>query len=245
MRELNLALLAMVVFCVCAGAAPARENAAAADKNSSSRVPVSAKRESTADPAAPVALQHRNTRYQLCASDVIAVAFPLTPEFNQTINIDPDGFASLAGVGEIHLAGLTTEEAAAAIRTAYATILHDPIISVELKEFNKPYFIVTGQVNRPGKYDLHGDTSATEAVAIAGGFNDAAKHSQVLLFRRINNGWYEVKPLNLKRILRGHDVDEDMEIRSGDMLFVPQNFISKIKRFIPSSGIGAYYQLHP
>ncbi len=189
-------------------------------------------------------LERRDARYQLCASDVIALEFPLTPEFDQTVNIQPDGFASLAGAGDVHLEGLTTEEAVAAIQKAYAGILRDPIVTVELKDFNRPYFVVSGQVNKPGKYDLRGYTSATEAVAIAGGFNDSAKHSQVLLFRRVNNEWYEVKSLDLKRILKGHDVNEDAEIRPGDMLFVPQNFISKIKRYIPSTGIGTYYELY-
>lgn len=187
-------------------------------------------------------IQHRDERYRLCASDVIALTFPLTPEFNQTINIEPDGFASLVGAGDVRLEGLTIEESAAAIRTAYASILHDPLITVELKDFNRPYFVVGGEVGRPGKYDLRGDTRATEAIAIAGGFNDASKHSQVLLFRKVNNDWYEVKPLNLKRILQGHEVNEDPEIRAGDMLYVPQNTLSKIKKFIPSSAIGSYYQ---
>ena len=189
-------------------------------------------------------LQQRNPRYQLCASDAITLTFPLTPEFDQTVNIQPDGFASLTGAGDIHLEGLTTQQASDAIRSAYAGILHDPIVTIELKDFNKPYFIVSGQVNKPGKYDLRGDTSATEAVAVAGGFNDSAKHSQVLLFRRANDDWFEVKPLNLKRILQGHDVNEDPEIHPGDMLFVPQNFVSKIKKFIPSTGVGTYYQLY-
>ncbi len=190
-------------------------------------------------------LARRDARYRLCASDVIALTFPLTPEFDQNVSIQPDGFASLVGAGDVHLEGLTTGESVEAIRAAYAKILHDPVVTIELKDFNKPYFIVTGQVNRPGKFDLRGNTSATEAVAIAGGFTDAARHSQVLLFRRINNDWYEVKPLNLKRILHGQNINEDPEIRPGDMLFVPQNFISKVKRYIPSSGFGAYYQLHP
>lgn len=244
MSKLNRTILAAIVFCFCACAVAAQKNAMVAGTSSSS-APEAARRASDAEAIPSTDLPRRDARYRLCASDVIALSFPLTPEFNQTVNIEPDGFASLAGAGEVHLEGLTAQEAAGAVRTAYAGILRDPIVTVELKEFNKPYFIVTGQVNRPGKYDLHGDTSATEAVAIAGGFNDEAKHSQVLLFRRVNDSWYEVKPLNLKRILHGRDVSEDPEIRSGDMLFVPQNFVSKIKRFIPSSGIGAYYQLHP
>ena len=193
------------------------------------------------DASAP---QVRNPRYRLCASDAITVTFPFTPEFDQTINVQPDGFASLTGAGDIHLEGLTTEQASDAIRTAYAHILRDPKVTVELKDFNKPYFIVSGQVNKPGKYDLRGDTSATEAIAVAGGFNDSAKHSEVLLFRRVNDDWFEVKPMNLKRILQGRNINEDAEIHPGDMLFVPQNFISKIKKFIPSTGVGTYYQLY-
>jgi len=176
---------------------------------------------------------------------VIVLSFPLTPEFNQTVSIQPDGVASLVGAGSVHLEGLSTKESADAIRAAYAEILHNPIVTVELKDYTKPYFIVTGQVTRPGKYDLHGSTSATEAIAMAGGFTGAARHSQVLLFRRVNAGWYEVKRLDLKKIFQGRDITEDPAIRAGDMLFVPQSTVSKLRRFIPSSGLGAYYQLHP
>jgi len=188
------------------------------------------------------ALQQRDPRYRLSASDVIALAFPLTPEFDQTKTVQPDGFVSLAGVGEVHLQGLTTRESAETVRAAYTKILNDPIVTIELKEFNKPYFIVGGQVSKPGKYDLRGSTTATEAIAIAGGFNESAKHSQVLLFRHVNDDWLEVKPLDLKKILQGHDVNEDAAIRSGDMLFVPQNLFSKIKRFIPVTTMGTYFQ---
>ena len=190
-------------------------------------------------------LERRDQRYRLCASDVIALMFPLTPEFDETVSIQPDGFASLMGAGDVRLAGLTRQEATAAVQTAYAGILRDPVVTLELKDFNKPYFIVGGQVGHPGKYDLRGDTTATQAIAIAGGFNDFAKHSQVLLFRRVNSDWYEVKQLNLKRILTGRGIAEDPGMRSGDMLYVPQSFISKVKKFIPAYGLGAYYQLHP
>jgi len=190
-------------------------------------------------------LPRRDQRYRLCASDVLSLTFPLTPEFNQTVTIEPDGFAPLSDAGSVHLEGMTTDEAATAIRAAYAKVLRDPIVAIELKDFNKPYFIVSGQVNRPGKYDLRGYTSASEAVAEAGGFNDAAKHSQVLLFHRVNDEWYAVRLLDLKRILEGRNLNEDAQIESGDMLYVPQNFVSKARKFIPSSGFGAYYQLHP
>lgn len=200
---------------------------------------------SQTDPDRP-ALQHRDTsRYRLCASDVIALTFAQTPEFNQTVNVQPDGYVSLVGVGDVRLEGMTSQESVAAIKAAYEPILHEPMVTLELKDFNKPYFIVGGHVFKPGKFDLRGSTTATEAVAMAGGFMESAKHSQVLLFRRVNDSWIEVKNLDLKHILQGHDVNEDPDLKPGDMLYVPQNFISKIKKFIPNYGMGSYYDFRP
>ena len=126
--------------------------------------------------------------------------FPLSPEFNQTPTVQPDGYISLLGAGDLHVEGLTVPELRESLRGVYANILRDPVITVVLKDFEKPYFVASGEVVRPGKYDLRGYTTATQAVAMAGGFSDSAKHSEVLLFRRVSNDWEEVKKVNLKKM---------------------------------------------
>jgi polysaccharide export outer membrane protein len=98
---------------------------------------------------------------------------------------------------------------------------------------------VGGHVGRPGKYDLRADTTVTEAVAIAGGFTEKAKHTQILLFRRVSDEWVEAKELDLKSVLNGR-FEEDVHLRPGDMLFVPQNKMSKIRPFIPVWNLGTY-----
>jgi polysaccharide export outer membrane protein len=60
---------------------------------------------------------------------------------------------------------------------------------VVLKDFEKPYFIADGQVARPGKYDLRGDTTLTEAINMAGSFTENAKHSRIVLFRKVDDNW--------------------------------------------------------
>ena len=177
-------------------------------------------------------LFYENTRYRIAPTDVVSLTFPLTPEFNQTVNVLPDGFVTLAEIGNVRLEGLTTEESAAAVKAAYSKILKDPIVTVDLKDFNRPSFIVAGRVNSPGKYELRAYTCAVQAITIAGGFSNGADWSNVLLFRRAGNDWYEAKPLNLKHILQGRDVNEDPEVRPGDMLFVQQTSILKSARNI-------------
>ena len=187
-----------------------------------------------------VVLQHRNRRYELHSADVLSLEFPFTPEFNQTVTIQPDGYITLRGVDNMKVEGQTLPEVTTALRTAYAKILHDPVINVELKDFEKPFFIVGGEVGHPGKFELREDTTATEAVAIAGGLRDSAKHSQVLLFHRVPGGWAQVKRLNMKKMLKEGNLDEDAYLQPGDFLYVPKNTMSKIERFIPTSSLGVY-----
>jgi polysaccharide export outer membrane protein len=206
------------------------------------RSPGDSARASTSEGAPQAVLQRRNPRYQLCKSDAFDLNFPFTPEFNQVaITVQPDGYVTLLGVGDLHVEGQTVPEATESIRQAYSKILHDPVITVALTEFNGPYFVVSGQVGKPGKYDLRGDTTVSQAVAIAGGLNDNAKHSQVLLFRRVSNDWVEVKKIDLKQMLQAANLSEDLHLKPGDMLFVPKNAVSKIRPWIPYPSLGLYY----
>jgi polysaccharide export outer membrane protein len=188
-------------------------------------------------------LQPRDSRYELCAGDGFDVSFELSPEFNQTVTVQPDGFVTLKSVGDVKVLGQTVPELTQTLRVAYGKILNDPLIVVVLKDFQKPYFIADGQVGHPGRYEMRGNLTLTEAVAVAGGFIDTSKHSQVLLFRRVSDEWMSAKIFNLKKMEKNGDLHEDPLLHPGDMLFVPKNAISKIKPFLPYTGIGANTQL--
>jgi polysaccharide biosynthesis/export protein len=184
-------------------------------------------------------LHERYPRYQLRSGDSFDLDMTFSPEFNQTLVVQPDGYVTLKVAGSLHVEGLTVPQLTEALKTAYAKILHDPVISIALKDFEKPYFIAAGQVTKPGKYDLRSDLTVTEAVAIAGGFNDKAKHSQVLLFRPVSGG-YETKLLDIKKLMATRNMNEDVHLQPGDMVFVPQSAFSRIRPFLPTSSMGAF-----
>lgn len=186
------------------------------------------------------ALERRNPRYRLGPGDVLELNFPFSPEFNQTVTVQPDGYITLRGAGDIHIQGQTLPQLTETVGNAYSKTLHDPVISIDLKDFQKPYFTALGQVGHPGKFELREDITVTEAVAIAGGFTGSAKHSQVLLFRRVSNDWVQVKKLDLKKMLSAGNLSEDIQLHSGDILYVPQNTISKIRPWIPYPSLGFY-----
>jgi polysaccharide export outer membrane protein len=193
---------------------------------------------SSAAVASQPSFQTRYPRYKLRSGDVFDISFELSPEFNQSVSVQPDGYITLRGIGDVHVAEQTVPQLTETLRIAYSKILNDPLISIVLKDFEKPYFIADGQIGHPGKYEMRGATTLTEAIAIAGGFTDNAKHSQVLLFRRINDDWVSAKIINVKKMEGKGDLHEDPALHPGDMLFVPKNRLSKIRPFLPTSSMG-------
>jgi polysaccharide export outer membrane protein len=189
----------------------------------------------------PALTEARRPLYRLHKSDVLEIKFTFSPEYDQTVTIRPDGFVELKEAGEIVAEGLTIPELRQAITQSYSQVLHDPVIDVVLKDFERPYFLAGGQVGRPGKYELRSRLTVAEAIAVAGGFTEQSKHSQVVLFRRVNDGIVESHVVNLKAMLASRNLDEDMQLQAGDMLFVPQNRISKIRRFLPTSTLSTFF----
>ena len=75
---------------------------------------------------------------------------------------------------------------------------------------------------------------------MAGGFNNNAKHSQVVLFRRVGPDTAKTQILNLKAAMTGSAPEPNIDLRPGDMLVVPQNRISKIERYVKWGNFGAF-----
>jgi len=185
-------------------------------------------------------LEQRYPRYKVQNQDTLMLSFPLSPELNQTVTVQPDGFINLQTAGSIHIQGMTVPEVSEAIKTAYAGVLNNPIVNVDLEDFQKPFFTVTGQVGKPGQYDLRTETTVAEALAVAGGLSPTAK-TQVFLYHRTSQDWMEVKKLNIKEVLYGKHLDEDAVLKPGDMIFVPEKFITNFKKYVPYSATTGTY----
>jgi len=185
-------------------------------------------------PAAPASgFNDRAPRYELVPGDTLNLHFEFSPEFDQNaVPVQPDGFVSLKGIGDVQLSGKTLPEVRQTLLQSYAKILKQPEINVTLQDFSKPYFVAAGYFAKPGKYDLRGPTTLTEAVAMAGGFRDGAKHSQVWVFHRLRDGTVQSKKVDVKRMLAKANLSEDVSLQPGDTIYVPQSVLSKLEGFV-------------
>jgi protein involved in polysaccharide export with SLBB domain len=177
-------------------------------------------------------LQTRDPRYRVNKTDVLTVNFVFTPEYDQVLQVQPDGYVIPRGVSQVKAEGMTIPELSEALQQAYGKILHDPVITVLPTNVVPAYFIAGGEVHSPGRYTFQGDTTITQAIVLAGGFTSYAKHSQVILFRRINNEWVEGRRIDIKHMLNSGNLAEDIHLQPGDMLYVPKNTISKVQQWL-------------
>ena len=179
-------------------------------------------------------------RYVLHPGDVIEIQYRYTPEFNQTIAVQPDGYVSLEIGGDVKVSGRNLQEVQDLILAKARTRLASPELTVILKEFQKPYVVVAGEVAQPGKVELREKLTAIQAVLLAGGFKETAKSSQIVVFRKLNAETAEVRTLNFKTLKQTSDLENDLTLQPGDMILVPRNRISKIERYVRLASLAAF-----
>lgn len=188
---------------------------------------------------------HQRPVYTLHIGDEISLNYRFTPEFNQTVTVQPDGSAVLNIVGNVRLAGLTLTQAHDEIVKLASVQLNHPELSLTLTKFEQPYVVVAGEVDRPGKIDIREDTTALQAIMLAGGFKDSAKDTKVILFRHINGDMAEVRPLDLHNIKKHADLERDTQLQPGDMLLVTRNKLEHFSRFMKATDLGVYFNPFP
>ena len=182
----------------------------------------------------------RDPRYRIQTNDVVDVQFRYTPEFNFSAAVQPDGYIASQVFGEVHIVGMTLPEAAAAIQKPASARLKDPEVTVLLRDFVKLHIVIAGEVAHPGTIDLRGEMGIVQAIAMSGGFKDSAKRTQVILLRRANAEYAEVKVFDARKLMDPSGIREDITLRPDDMLVVPRNRITKIEPFVRFASLGMY-----
>jgi protein involved in polysaccharide export with SLBB domain len=180
-------------------------------------------------------------RYRITPGDVIELRFPFVPELDQTLSVQPDGYITLREVGDIRAQGRTLPQFRAAVNEAYMPFVRDPVFTAVLKEFEKPYFVAAGELTKPGRYELRGATTLTQAIAYAGGPTQYGKLTEVVIFRPFTEDTVSVKQINVKEMFDKKDLAEDPLLRPGDTIYISKTKMGKLAPITSKIGLGLYF----
>ena len=137
-------------------------------------------------PAVPEALADQTPTYRLSPNDVLRVKVFQEDDLTTEFRLAKDGTATFPLLGVVNLGDKTVDEAAATIKGLLGKdYLVNPQVTLTVVEYSKRRFMVLGQVQKPGSYDIPSEESVTllQAIAMAGGFTRMAVQSKVTITR--------------------------------------------------------------
>lgn len=158
--------------------------------------------------------------YVIGVSDLLSISVWRNEELEVVIPVRPDGRISAPLVGEITVAGLTTEQVRRQLTTRFEEFVNAPAVSVIITEINSRRVFILGEVVESGAYDILQPTSLLQALAMAGGFTEFAKKDDVVLLRGSGASARRSK-LSVKKITAGTDLSDNVLLQPGDTIIVP------------------------
>lgn len=134
------------------------------------------------------------------------------------VSVTTDGTIVVPLAGRIRIVGLTTDDAAGAIRSALRKYIKNPTVSVAVAAKGQLEVLVLGNVKSPGKYKLGAGARVADAIASAGGLSPT---DGPLPSARITDAQGDVREVDLEDLLRNGDAAANAPLSDGGAVYVP------------------------
>jgi len=154
----------------------------------------------------------------------------------QRQRIRPDGKVTFESLGEIYAAGKTPKELAETLReqilSLYALSGDNPI-DVRIAAFRSKVYYVLGQVYKPGPKTFTGNDTVFRALAQSRP-NPMAWKQRVQIIRPSADKTTKAKifEINYNRMMAHGDLDKDVLLEEGDVIYVPPTILAGIAMVI-------------
>ncbi len=152
--------------------------------------------------------------------DVLAIDVWREADLTVKSTVRPDGKIGLPLLGDFQAAGLTTTELKDRIAEGYKQYVSAPQVTVIVVEVHSHVVHVTGSVAKPGIYQIGGPLTVIELLARAGGLSEFAKSRDIVVIRT-DGGKTRRFRFNYNSFVDGDNLQQNIPLRSGDMIVVP------------------------
>lgn len=182
----------------------------------------------TASPTSEEAL-----KYTLGPDDVIMIEVRRHPEFSGEYTVNSEGKIEYKFVGDITVDGLTKNQLREKLTGILSEFVVGPEIDVRIMQYLSKVFYVVGEVNRPGKFYMKGNSiTVREALVQAGLLNQAAAPRKCRLITPDRKGRNKYVNVNAYELLYAGDLSCNLDMKPGDVLYVPATVMAKVIRVV-------------
>jgi polysaccharide biosynthesis/export protein len=163
----------------------------------------------------------QETPYTVKPGDVLSISVWKEPELQgNAVLVRPDGTFSFPLVGQVDARQKSVAELQQTLMDRLKKYISDPVVSVSVQEIKGNKIYVIGQVNKPGDFIVNPRVDVMQALSMAGGTTAFASLGNIIILRRSGNNQTAL-PFHYPDVVRGKDLQQNIELQSGDVVVVP------------------------
>jgi polysaccharide export outer membrane protein len=168
------------------------------------------------------------SEYRIGPQDVLSITVFEQADLGGKYTVETDGTFTFPMIGRVKAAGLTLRQFEAELRARLADgYFVKPQVSVGIEHYRSQRIFIMGEVRSPGTYPLTGDMTLIEALAKAG----AMASGEVVIVRPKGakgptlpgqDQDADVRRIDLRELQGGQLIQNNVDLRDGDTVFVPR-----------------------
>jgi polysaccharide export outer membrane protein len=158
--------------------------------------------------------------YEVQPGDLLQVSVWKEEDLDRQVLVRPDGGFSFPLAGDVNALGKTVEMLRSELTERLSRFIPDLFVTVAVLEINGNKIYVIGHVNQPGQFVVNPRVDVIQALSLAGGVTAFAAPNDIFVLRREGNAQRRL-PFNFGDVVRGRGLEQNVLLRSGDVVVVP------------------------
>jgi polysaccharide biosynthesis/export protein len=178
----------------------------------------------TSTPAVTPAVKAIPDDYRIGPGDVLRIVVARIPDYSAEVPVRPDGKITTPGVDDMVVDGKTPKQLANDIQVVLSEIIRNPEVSVIVVTAvsNFSQVKVFGEVKQQVAIPFREGLRVLDLYLQSGGLTEFAAPKNAKIIRNIGGKDTEIK-VNLRDLLRGKKMQQNIELKPGDILIIPES----------------------
>lgn len=158
--------------------------------------------------------------YVIQPNDMLEIFVWKEPDLTRKVLVRPDGRISFPLVQDLQAAGISPGELKTQVEKRLSQFLNAPEVTIIVDAIQSYRVYVLGKVQKPGAVSVEKPVTVLQALALAGGFQDYAKDTEMTVIRTLG-AEHIVFDFNYREVIKGRKPEQNIILRAGDVVVVP------------------------
>lgn len=165
--------------------------------------------------------------YRIGAQDVLKITVYEHPDLTVETRVSENGTITFPLLGDVSAKNLTTRqlETSIAEKLVAGGFINNPQVNIFIVQYRGQRVTVVGEVNKPGQYELVGQTTLLDIISNALGLTPTGGYTVTVFRKEITADGAESTrkiTLDLDRLLNEGDLSQNIPLQHRDVVHVPK-----------------------